>query len=125
MGIKTYKPTSVGRRHGSVLDYSEITRTTPEKSLLRPMRKSGGRFDLAIALGILAASRQLPAESFAGNEFYGELALDGELAELSFAGVGPGGVHLIVDCVKFNKKLVPVGEYIPQKRNLARFVIEE
>jgi large subunit ribosomal protein L2 len=43
MGIKTYKPTSAGRRHGSVLDYSEITRTRPEKSLLRPMSKSGGR----------------------------------------------------------------------------------
>ena len=43
------------------------------------MRKSGGRFDLAIALGILAASRQLPVESFRGTEFYGELALDGEL----------------------------------------------
>ena len=33
--------------------------------------------------------------------------------------------RLMVDCVKFNKKLVPVGEYIPQKRNLARFVVEE
>ena len=43
------------------------------------MRKSGGRFDLAIALGILAASRQLPADAFQGTEFYGELALDGEL----------------------------------------------
>ncbi len=43
------------------------------------MRKSGGRFDLGIALGILAASRQLRAESFQGIEFYGELALDGEL----------------------------------------------
>ena len=32
--------------------------------------------------------------------------------------------RLMVDCVKFNKKLVPVGEYIPQKRNLARFVVE-
>ncbi|NCP01898.1 MAG: hypothetical protein COT35_00585 [Nitrospirae bacterium CG08_land_8_20_14_0_20_52_24] len=32
---------------------------------------------------------------------------------------------LIVDCVKFNKKLVPVGEYVPVKRNLARFVIED
>ena len=32
--------------------------------------------------------------------------------------------QLIVDCAKFNKKLVPVGEYIPQKRNLARFVVE-
>jgi hypothetical protein len=31
---------------------------------------------------------------------------------------------LMVDCAKFNKKLVPVGEYIPQKRNLARFAIE-
>ena len=32
---------------------------------------------------------------------------------------------LIVDCARFNKKLVPVGEYIPQKRNLARFAIED
>ena len=33
--------------------------------------------------------------------------------------------QLMVDCVRFNKKLVPVGEYIPQKNNLARFVVEE
>jgi len=32
--------------------------------------------------------------------------------------------RLMVDCAKFNKKLVPVGEYIPQKKNLARFVVE-
>ncbi|MDY6971349.1 MAG: hypothetical protein SV775_03360 [Thermodesulfobacteriota bacterium] len=32
--------------------------------------------------------------------------------------------RLMVDCVRFNKKLVPVGEYIPQKNNLARFAIE-
>ena len=31
---------------------------------------------------------------------------------------------LIVDCVKENKKLVPVGEFVPVKRNLARFSIE-
>ncbi len=31
---------------------------------------------------------------------------------------------LMVDCVRFNKKLVPVGEYIPQKNDFARFVIE-
>jgi hypothetical protein len=30
----------------------------------------------------------------------------------------------MIDCVKFNKKLVPVGEYIPEKNNLARFAIE-
>src|SRR5688500_5448756 len=44
MGIKTYKPTSAGRRHGTVLDFTELTPSTrPEKSLLRPMRRTGGR----------------------------------------------------------------------------------
>ena len=43
--------------------------------------KHGGRFDLPIAVGILAASGQLPRESLAGREFYGELALSGELRE--------------------------------------------
>ena len=33
--------------------------------------------------------------------------------------------NTMVDCVKFNKKLVPVGEYVPAKNKLARFVIEE
>ena len=32
--------------------------------------------------------------------------------------------RLLVDCVRFNKKLVPVGEYVPEKDNLARFAIE-
>jgi magnesium chelatase family protein len=41
--------------------------------------KESGRFDLPIALGILAASEQLPAERLAGYEFAGELALTGEL----------------------------------------------
>ncbi|MCQ4270381.1 YifB family Mg chelatase-like AAA ATPase [Pseudomonas kuykendallii] len=39
--------------------------------------KDGGRFDLAIALGILAASGQLPVESLANCECLGELALSG------------------------------------------------
>lgn len=43
------------------------------------MRKSGGRYDLAIALGILAAKKQFPIESLNGVEVYGELALNGEL----------------------------------------------
>jgi large subunit ribosomal protein L2 len=43
MGIKTYKPTTPGRRGGSGFDFKEITKTTPEKSLLRPLKKSGGR----------------------------------------------------------------------------------
>ena len=33
--------------------------------------------------------------------------------------------NTVVDCAKFNKKLVPVGEYIPAKSELARFVIED
>lgn len=41
--------------------------------------KEGGRYDLAIALGILAASGQLPAAACAQHEFIGELALNGEL----------------------------------------------
>jgi magnesium chelatase family protein len=43
--------------------------------------KEGGRFDLPIAIGILAASGQIPAEALSGREFYGELALGGELRE--------------------------------------------
>jgi large subunit ribosomal protein L2 len=43
MGIKKYRPTSAGRRHGSVLDFQEITAKKPERSLLEPIRKSGGR----------------------------------------------------------------------------------
>ena len=41
--------------------------------------KEGGRFDLAIALGILAASGQIPLESLNDHEFVGELGLTGEL----------------------------------------------
>jgi magnesium chelatase family protein len=41
--------------------------------------KEGGRFDLPIALGILAASGQVPAEQLQQHEFIGELALTGEL----------------------------------------------
>jgi len=41
--------------------------------------KEGGRFDLPIALGILAASGQIPLQSLSGFEFIGELALSGEL----------------------------------------------
>ncbi|MED5494045.1 MAG: YifB family Mg chelatase-like AAA ATPase [Pseudomonadota bacterium] len=41
--------------------------------------KEGGRFDLAIALGLLAASGQIPAAALEGCECIGELALSGEL----------------------------------------------
>ena len=43
------------------------------------MRKTGGRYDLAIALGILAARKQFPITALQDVECYGELALSGEL----------------------------------------------
>ena len=43
------------------------------------LRKESGRFDLPIALGILAASRQIDTEDFPKYEFAGELSLTGEL----------------------------------------------
>ncbi len=43
--------------------------------------KEGGRFDLPIAVGILAADKKLPAGCLEGREFYGELSLAGELRE--------------------------------------------
>lgn len=43
MPIRIYKPTSAGRRNASVNAHAEITKKTPENSLLRPMPKTGGR----------------------------------------------------------------------------------
>lgn len=43
MGIKKYKPTSPGRRGMSGSDFEEVTKTTPEKSLLGLWKRSGGR----------------------------------------------------------------------------------
>ncbi len=43
MGIRKYKPTTPGRRGSSVADFVEVTRSTPEKSLLVPKKKTGGR----------------------------------------------------------------------------------
>jgi large subunit ribosomal protein L2 len=43
MAIRKYKPTTAGRRGSSVADFAEITRSTPEKSLLRPLHGNGGR----------------------------------------------------------------------------------
>jgi len=43
MAIKVYKKTSPGRRASSVNLYEEVTETKPAKSLLRPLKKTGGR----------------------------------------------------------------------------------
>ena len=43
MGIKSFNPYTASRRFMTVLDKSEITKETPEKSLLEPKKRSGGR----------------------------------------------------------------------------------
>src|SRR5450759_675046 len=43
MGIRKYKPTTPGRRGSSVADFVEVTRRSPEKSLVSPKPKTGGR----------------------------------------------------------------------------------
>lgn len=43
MAVKIYKRTTNGRRNMSVLTFDEITTSTPEKSLLEPISKTGGR----------------------------------------------------------------------------------
>jgi len=43
MAIKKYKPTSNGRRNMTASDFAEITTNKPEKSLLEPVKRKGGR----------------------------------------------------------------------------------
>lgn len=43
MGIKKYNPTSPGKRFRTVMDYAEVTSDRPLKSLLKPLKKTGGR----------------------------------------------------------------------------------
>ncbi len=43
MGIKKFRPTTNPLRHTTISDFKEITKSKPEKSLLEPLKKSGGR----------------------------------------------------------------------------------
>lgn len=45
MGIRQFRPMTPGTRFRAVSDFSEITRTEPERSLVEPLRKRGGRND--------------------------------------------------------------------------------
>jgi magnesium chelatase family protein len=57
--------------------------------------KDGGRFDLPIAIGILAASDQIRVEQLGNYEFLGELALTGELRRIDggITGTKHGGAR--------------------------------
>jgi large subunit ribosomal protein L2 len=43
MGIKRFNPTTNGVRHAALVDFAELTKHKPEKSLLTPIKKTGGR----------------------------------------------------------------------------------
>jgi len=81
--------------------------------------KEGGRFDLAIALGILAASGQLPAEQLSQHEFVGELALDGRVR------TSPAVIPAAQACTTSGRSLVtaaeiaPIAAHVPGSRVIA------
>lgn len=62
--------------------------------------KEGGRYDLPIALAILAASEQIPADKLAHYEFLGELALSGALRRVS------GAIPAALACSEANRQLI-------------------
>ncbi|MBN1378850.1 MAG: YifB family Mg chelatase-like AAA ATPase [Gammaproteobacteria bacterium] len=62
--------------------------------------KEGGRFDLAIAMGVLAASDQIPVEALADYEFIGELALGGKLRRVR------GCLPTALQCAKAKRSLI-------------------
>lgn len=62
--------------------------------------KEGGRFDLPIAVGILAASEQLPQVDLSNYEFAGELALSGELRAII------GEIPMAMSCCESGRALV-------------------
>lgn len=68
------------------------------------LQKESGRFDLPIALGILAANGQIPAESLAQYEFIGELSLTGAL--LPTRGVLPIALALTQSSEQTARRLI-------------------
>ncbi|MDB5968314.1 MAG: / ComM-related protein [Hydrocarboniphaga sp.] len=86
--------------------------------------KEGGRFDLAIALGILAASQQIPAERLAGLEVLGELSLSGELRAVRGAlpaalQAKRAGHALIVPLANADEAVLAAGVRIIAARHLS------
>lgn len=67
--------------------------------------KAGGRYDLAIALGILVATGQLVVEGLEHYEFYGELGLTGELRSV------PGTLSALVNCEQSGRiPIIPMAD---------------
>jgi magnesium chelatase family protein len=72
------------------------------------LRKAGASLDLAIAIGVLVADEQLPAEAIEGIAFIGELGLDGALREV------PGALPLVdaIDATDIEAVVVPPGSIV-------------
>ena len=64
MPIRTYKPTSPGRRFQTVQVFDDITATRPHKPLTEPLKKSGGRNNRG-ELTLVVARRRSQARSIA------------------------------------------------------------
>jgi magnesium chelatase family protein len=77
------------------------------------MPKAGGRFDLAIALGILAAGKQVSLEKVANTEIYGELALNGDIRKV------PGILPAALRAASANRAILVPGENVTEA-SLAR-----
>ena len=76
--------------------------------------KEGGRFDLAIALGILAASGQIPAERLQEYECVGELSLGGELRPVS------GALPVAIQSKRQRRKLI-----LPKENTAEAALVED
>ncbi|GAB3111527.1 YifB family Mg chelatase-like AAA ATPase [Aestuariicella hydrocarbonica] len=70
--------------------------------------KSGGQFDLSIALGILAASGQIPDQQFQHMEFLGELGLNGELRSV------PGCLPAAIACGRAGRQFLCPRQNAPE-----------
>lgn len=79
--------------------------------------KDGARLDLAIALGILIASDQLPEHSTAGLEFIGELALDGQLRPTT------GTLSIAIACQQAGHQLMLPAENAAEAAKLSDFAV--
>lgn len=87
--------------------------------------KDGGRFDLPIALGILAASGQIDAAQLAGHEFAGELSLSGELRPVRGAlatamalHANEGAVRLVLPPASAEEAALVPGAHVLRARHL-------
>ena len=85
MPLKTYKPTSKGRRFMTGYDFAEITRSEPEWSLVEPRRKTGGRNNNGrMQMAALAALAAAPFSYFGVHQNHGGLALALPLLTLTY-----------------------------------------